>query len=68
MAAVQLATTGQDEIDESPEAVTKEVFKPYQCRCSSIVSKGAIAHAGDIAEASSLRLVVLWREQSIVYE
>lgn len=54
MAAVQRAAA-DEELDESPEAVTKEVFKPYQCRCSSIVAKGAVPHAGDIAEASSLR-------------
>lgn len=54
------ATVAADEdLDESAEAVTKEVFKPYQCRCSSIVAKGAVPHAGDIAEASSLRCVVV---------
>lgn len=48
-------TAAEDELDESPEAVTKEVFKPYQCRCNSILSRGAVPHVGDIAEASSLR-------------
>lgn len=57
MAAVQRAAA-DEELDESPEAVTKEVFKPYQCRCSSIVAKGAVPHAGDVAEASSLRCAV----------
>jgi hypothetical protein len=54
MAAVQRAAA-DDDLDESSEAVTKDVFRPYQCRCSSIVAQGAVPHAGDIAEASSLR-------------
>jgi hypothetical protein len=54
MAAMQ-RIAADEELEDSPEAVTKEVFKPYQCRCNSILAQGAVAHAGDIAEASSLR-------------
>lgn len=36
----------------SGEAVLKQVFQPYVCR--SIADRG-LPHAGDIAEASSLR-------------
>lgn len=43
-----------EDLDESPEAVTKEVFKPYQCRSSRILEAGAHSHSGDIAEPSSL--------------
>jgi hypothetical protein len=64
-AAPRAAVTAaaDEDLDESPEAVTKEVFKPYQCRCSSIVARGAVPHAGDIAEASSLRCVVVARQR-----
>jgi hypothetical protein len=48
-----------EELDESPEAVTKEVFKQYQCGSSRILEAGARSHNGDIAEPSSLTWVLL---------
>lgn len=33
------------EVDESAEVVAA-VFQNYQCRCSSILSKGALPHGG----------------------